>query len=123
MKNYHSIKNIKFVEKSLLITIDGKDYKFPLKLISDKLSNAKPEQLNNYKISPSGYGIHWPLLDEDISIDGLLKLKQSTVKTHKKNHLHRNFNYLLFFLPQQIVVIHNQIYLALLLLLSAFFFF
>lgn len=87
MKNYHSIKNINFVEKSLLITIAGKDYKFPLKLISDKLSNAKSEQLNNYIISPSGYGIHWPLLYEDISLDGLLKLKQSTAKTHIKKSL------------------------------------
>ncbi|MBF0567096.1 MAG: DUF2442 domain-containing protein, partial [Nitrospirae bacterium] len=25
-----------------------------------------------FEISPSCYGIHWPLLDEDISIDGLL---------------------------------------------------
>jgi hypothetical protein len=23
-------------------------------------------------VSPSGYGVHWPLLDEDIAIDGLL---------------------------------------------------
>ena len=27
---------------------------------------------NLFEISPSGYGIHWPLLDEDLSIDGLL---------------------------------------------------
>ncbi|MEJ5262257.1 MAG: DUF2442 domain-containing protein [Ignavibacterium sp.] len=46
-----------------MITIDGNDYKFPLKLISDKLSNAKIERLKNYKVSSSGYGIHWPLLD------------------------------------------------------------
>ncbi|MGQ9799787.1 MAG: DUF2442 domain-containing protein [Ignavibacterium sp.] len=77
MKIYHSVKNIKFIKNYLYITIDGNDYKFPLKLISNKLFNAQPEQLNNYKISPSGYGINWPLLDEDISIDGLLKLKQS----------------------------------------------
>ena len=24
------------------------------------------------KFLPSGYGIHWPLIDEDLSIDGLL---------------------------------------------------
>lgn len=63
MKNYHSVKNIAFDEKYWLITIDGNDYKFPLKLISDKLSNAKIERLKNYKVSSSGYGIHWPLLD------------------------------------------------------------
>lgn len=84
MKNYHSVKNRDFDEKYLLITIDGKDYKFLLKLISDKLSNAKIEQLKDYKVSPSGYGIHWPLLDEDISIDGLLKLDPAKTKTPKK---------------------------------------
>ncbi|MCA1752818.1 MAG: DUF2442 domain-containing protein [Flavobacteriales bacterium] len=24
-------------------------------------------------VSPSGYGVHWPLIDEDISFAGLLK--------------------------------------------------
>jgi len=26
----------------------------------------------SHEISPSGYGIYWPLIDEDLSIDGLL---------------------------------------------------
>ena len=28
--------------------------------------------LTKFEISTFGYGIHWPLLDEDMSIDGLL---------------------------------------------------
>jgi len=36
------------------------------------LEKASDEERDNFEISPSGYGIHWPLLDEDISIDGLL---------------------------------------------------
>lgn len=83
MKKHHSVKNIRFEEKSLLINIDGTDYKFPLKLISEKLYNAKTDELKEFLISPSGYGIHWPVLDEDISIDGLLKIKSAT-KTHPK---------------------------------------
>ncbi|MBK6354899.1 MAG: DUF2442 domain-containing protein [Saprospiraceae bacterium] len=27
----------------------------------------------NFIISPSSYGIHWPIIDEDISIQGLQK--------------------------------------------------
>jgi Protein of unknown function (DUF2442) len=27
----------------------------------------------NFEVSPSGYGIHWPELDEDLSIDGMIK--------------------------------------------------
>jgi hypothetical protein len=51
-------------------TID-KEYAFPLEKISKKLFDASDNERAHYKISPSGYGIHWPLLDEDLSIDGL----------------------------------------------------
>ena len=40
--------------------------------ISSVLEIASMEERYYFEISPSGYGIHWPLLDEDISIDGLL---------------------------------------------------
>lgn len=33
-----------------------------------RLSKASSSALNNFEISPSGYGIHWPEVDEDISI-------------------------------------------------------
>ena len=35
-----------------------------------RLSSGSHEQLNNVEISP--YGIHWPDLDEDLSIRGIL---------------------------------------------------
>ena len=41
--------------------------------ISLSAQNASEEEKTLFEISPSGYGIHWPLLDEDLSIDGLLK--------------------------------------------------
>jgi hypothetical protein len=36
------------------------------------LSNASEVQRRNFKISPGGYGIHWPDLDEDISIKSFI---------------------------------------------------
>jgi len=72
MKKYHNISNLKFEDGFLVITIDGEPKRFQLKEISPALENASEEEWNNFEISPSGYGIHWPLLDEDISIDGLL---------------------------------------------------
>ena len=33
-----------------------------------RLIQATPKQLRNFKISPSGHGIHWLDVDEDISI-------------------------------------------------------
>ena len=71
MKN--SIENICFKDSFMWISIDGVNHKIDLNLVSAKLKNAEDVQRNLYKISPSGYGIHWPLIDEDISIEAILK--------------------------------------------------
>lgn len=56
----------------MILTIDGRKKTFRVSEISPVLQNASEEEKNLFEISPSGYGIHWPLLDEDLSIDGLL---------------------------------------------------
>jgi hypothetical protein len=33
----------------------------------------------NWRIAGGGYGIHWPDLDEDLSIEGLLRGAQSSI--------------------------------------------
>ena len=72
MKKKHDISNLKFEDGYLIITIDGETRSFHLKEVSLVLEQASEEERSHFEISPSGYGIHWPLLDEDISIDGLL---------------------------------------------------
>ncbi len=37
------------------------------------LENAKPSQLEEIEISPSGFGIHFPKLDADLYVPGLLE--------------------------------------------------
>jgi hypothetical protein len=68
----HVVEDIRFETDSLLVRIDGKQKKFPLKAISPLLADASTLERDTFEISPSGYGIHWPLLDEDLSIDALL---------------------------------------------------
>jgi hypothetical protein len=70
----HKIQNVGFDKNSIRLTIDGKQIDIPLDKISAKLKSANDLQRNFYKISPSGYGIHWPLIDEDLSVDALLKI-------------------------------------------------
>lgn len=41
-------------------------------VFSPALALASEIERKTYEISSSGYGIHWPLIDEDLSIDGLL---------------------------------------------------
>lgn len=72
MKKYHDIRDLKFEGDVLVITIDGRVHRFQLNMISPVLEKASDKERYAFEISPSGYGIHWPQLDEDISIDGLL---------------------------------------------------
>ncbi len=84
MNNYHQVKNIKFENNVLYIMIDGKKYSFLIEKISKRLFKASELERDSYHISPSGYGIHWPIIDEDLSIDGLLGIKHyPTKKSHK----------------------------------------
>ncbi|MBI5583068.1 MAG: DUF2442 domain-containing protein [Deltaproteobacteria bacterium] len=77
MKSYHRLENLNFRGNWLLLTIDGEEKKFPLQEISPTLAGASDRERNNFEVSPSGYGIHWPSLDEDLSIDGLLGIVHS----------------------------------------------
>ena len=43
-----------------------------------RLAHGTPAERANVQISGAGYGMHWPELDEDIGIEGLLMGKQST---------------------------------------------
>lgn len=80
MKKYHEIKNVTLSKDKLKLLVDGREFEFSLASISLKLASANEHQKNSFKVSPSGYGIHWPMIDEDISIDGLLKHKIGVVK-------------------------------------------
>ncbi len=80
MKKTHKIENVSLTKDKLNLKIDGKEYSFKLSDISKKLTKASQAEKDQFKISPSGYGIHWPLIDEDLSIDGLLGIKHSPSK-------------------------------------------
>ena len=83
MNKIHNIKSVNFNNNVMVLTIDGKEYNFDLAKCSKKLLNASVSQKNNYVISPSGYGIHWPMIDEDLSIDGLLGIKHNVPAIEK----------------------------------------
>ena len=74
-KNFFDKETLKAISSEtrseILNLLNHKNY--TLSDISDKLANATEQERMDFKISPSGYGIHWRLLDEDLSINGLLK--------------------------------------------------
>lgn len=51
--------------------MDGRTISVPL-IWSWRLSEATEEQRQNFEILGDGQGIHWPDIDEDISVEGML---------------------------------------------------
>jgi len=77
MNKFHEVENLAFKDDKMVLKIDKVEYDFNLKNISEKLLHASKTERENFEISSSGYGIHWPLLDEDLSIDGLLGISHN----------------------------------------------
>ena len=55
-----------------ILLSDKKEIRFPVEL-NDKLNKATPDQLKNIEIICAGSGLHWPDLDEDLSITGIME--------------------------------------------------
>jgi hypothetical protein len=63
---------VAFTDTDMLVSLrDGRTVKVPLSWIP-RIEQATPAQRLLVEISPSGAGLHWPELDEDISVEGLL---------------------------------------------------
>jgi hypothetical protein len=67
------INEVLFDNDHLIIIVDGIKYKIKLDDVSMKLKNAEESKRLLYKVSPSGYGIHWPLIDEDLAVEKLIE--------------------------------------------------
>lgn len=62
----------------LYLTVDGRSYRIRWADCSPNLFAASDWQRQRIDVSPSGYGIHWPEIDEDLAIAPLL-LQADTV--------------------------------------------
>ena len=74
-----TIKKVWFdSERIYILTSDGKQGSHPLSWFS-RLENATDKERNQYSTSP--FGIHWPHLDEDLSIDGFFNYTPVAMKS------------------------------------------
>ena len=65
-------KYVDFDDLVMRVTFtDGRVLSVPLSWFP-VLRNATPEQRANYEIGGGGIGLHWPEIDEDLSIAGLM---------------------------------------------------
>ena len=56
-----------------LVLADGREISAPLSWFP-RLISATEEQRNNWRLIGEGEGVHWPAIDEDISVASLLQL-------------------------------------------------
>lgn len=69
---YPQALNVRCTDASLVVElVDGRTISAPL-VWFPRLAKASKEQLNNWELLGEGEGIHWPDVDEDLSIAGLL---------------------------------------------------
>jgi hypothetical protein len=67
------IKAVRFTRDSLVVDlVDGRSVSVPLAWYP-RLVAASAKERANWKLSGAGFGIHWPDIDEDLSVEGLLR--------------------------------------------------
>lgn len=69
----HRFESLSFSGRFMTLKVGGSTYRIDLSTFPNRLLDAKKVERERYDVSPSGYGIHWPLLDEDLSVDGLIR--------------------------------------------------
>ena len=66
------IERIRVSASALIVDFDdGRSVSLPLGWFP-RLEQGTPKERNTYKLIAGGDGAHWPLLDEDLSAEGLL---------------------------------------------------
>ena len=64
--------HVEFTDAEMTVSLaDGRIVSVPLAWFSS-LSQASTEELEDFELLGDGEGIHWPTLDEDLSVKGLL---------------------------------------------------
>jgi len=72
------IEDVEASEDTLTVELsDGRSLRVPLAWYP-RLYYGTPVERKNWRFIGQGVGIHWPALDEDLSIEGLLLGKKST---------------------------------------------
>lgn len=66
-------QNVEFTDDDLIVSLlDGRKVVVPL-VWFPRLANATKSQLKHFGLLGDGEGIHWPELDEDLCVSGLLR--------------------------------------------------
>ena len=66
------VRSVSVTDDDLIVALtDGRSVSVPLAWYP-RLQHGTPEERNHWRLVGGGDGIHWPDLDEDISVSGLV---------------------------------------------------
>jgi hypothetical protein len=66
-------KAIETTPEAMIIITEAESISIPWERCSERLARASLAERSRAELSPSGYGIHWPLIDEDLAVGPLLR--------------------------------------------------
>jgi Protein of unknown function (DUF2442) len=70
-------KGVRFGDDALIVDlVDGRTLTVPVAWYP-RLAHATPAERSNWRLTGRGEGIHWPALDEDLSVESLLAGRRS----------------------------------------------
>jgi hypothetical protein len=72
-RKIHQVTLVKAEDEALLLVVAGQAYRIAWTNCSSRLARANKTERALIEVSPSGYGLHWPLIDEDLAITPLLE--------------------------------------------------
>ena len=75
-RKYHDIEVIQTDQDGLHLRVDSEVMRIAWIDCSVLLAEASAVEREIIEIAPSGYGLHWPLLDEDLALEPLLAKAQ-----------------------------------------------
>jgi Protein of unknown function (DUF2442) len=66
-------KSVRFARGRMIVDLaDGRTLELPVEWFP-RLHRATPGQRRKWQLIDRGVGIHWPLVDEDLSVAGLMR--------------------------------------------------
>jgi len=75
-KNRTLIERLRFADRIYVELNTGDVLSLPYDY-TKRLEKASPEELEAYRLIGGGRGVHFPLIDEDISLEGIIRYKTS----------------------------------------------
>ena len=83
--NESRAEKVKVTADTLIVyLVDGRKLEVPLAWFP-RLCKATAAQRKQYRLIGQGIGIHWPKIDEDLSVEGLLNVQVYPLTFQKKS--------------------------------------